>query len=168
MMTLETRVEMSVLHRQGMSIRAIARQLSCSRETVRRYIRSPLSVADIRYKPRAPRPCKLDPFKPYILERVAAARPQWIPASVLLRELRQRGDEGGYSMLTAFLHPMKQPITEEITRFETEPGFQMQVDFTIIRLGHNPLLAFVATLGWSRATFVKFDSNQDSAAWCDG
>ncbi|XYX40078.1 helix-turn-helix domain-containing protein [Candidatus Erwinia dacicola] len=32
MMTLETRVEMSVLHRQGMSIRAIARQLSCSRD----------------------------------------------------------------------------------------------------------------------------------------
>ncbi|XYX40432.1 hypothetical protein WKI72_01520 [Candidatus Erwinia dacicola] len=81
-------------------------------------ISSPLPVADIRYKPRAPRPCKLDPFKPYILERVAAARPQWIPASVLLRELRQRGDEGGYSMLTAFLHPMKQPITEEVTRFE--------------------------------------------------
>lgn len=168
MMTLETRVEISVLHRQGMSIRAIARQLSCSRETVRRYIRSPLPVADMRYKPRAPRPCKLDPFKPYILERVAAARPQWIPASVLLREIRQRGYEGGYSMLTAFLHPMKQPVTEEVTRFETEPGFQMQVDFTIIRLGHNPLLAFVATLGWSRATFVKFYSNQDSAAWCDG
>jgi transposase len=122
----------------------------------------------MRYKPRAPRPCKLDPFKPYILERVAAARPHWIPASVLLREIRQRGYEGGYSMLTAFLHPMKQPVTEEVTRFETEPGFQMQVDFTIIRLGHNPLLAFVATLGWSRATFVKFYSNQDSAAWCDG
>lgn len=168
MMTLETRVEISVLHRQGMSIRAIARQLSCSRETVRRYIRSPLPVADMRYKPRAPRPCKLDPFKPYILERVAAARPHWIPASVLLREIRQRGYDGGYSMLTAFLHPMKQPVTEEVTRFETEPGFQMQVDFTIIRLGHNPLLAFVATLGWSRATFVKFYSNQDSAAWCDG
>ncbi|WP_440864822.1 helix-turn-helix domain-containing protein [Symbiopectobacterium purcellii] len=28
MMTLETRVEIHVLHRQGMSIRAIARQLS--------------------------------------------------------------------------------------------------------------------------------------------
>jgi hypothetical protein len=63
---------------------------------------------------------------------------------------------------------MKQPVTEDVTRFETEPGFQMQVDFTIIRLGQNPLLAFVATLGWSRATFVKFYSNQDSAAWCDG
>lgn len=59
-------------------------------------------------------------------------------------------------------------VQPQVTRFETEPGFQMQVDFTIIRLGHNPLLAFVATLGWSRATFVKFYSNQDSAAWCDG
>ncbi|WP_440866892.1 IS21 family transposase [Symbiopectobacterium purcellii] len=168
MMTLETRVEIHVLHRQGMSIRAIARQLSCSRETVRRYIRSPLPVADMRYKPRMPTTCKLDPFKPYVLERVAAARPQWIPASVLLREIGQRGYDGGYSMLTAFLHPMKQPVTEAVTRFETEPGVQMQVDFTIVRQGHNPLLAFVATLGWSRATFVKFYSNQESAAWCDG
>ncbi|XYX40691.1 helix-turn-helix domain-containing protein [Candidatus Erwinia dacicola] len=66
MITLETRVEMSVLHRQGMSIRAIARQLSCSRETVRRYIRSPLPVADIRYKPRAPRPCKVERFNHYL------------------------------------------------------------------------------------------------------
>ncbi|XYX41578.1 hypothetical protein WKI72_19640 [Candidatus Erwinia dacicola] len=47
-----------------MSIRAIARQLSCSCETVRRYIRSPLPVADIRYKPRAPRPCKLEAGRP--------------------------------------------------------------------------------------------------------
>lgn len=77
----------------------------------------------------------------------------WIPASALLREIRQRGYDGGYSMLTAFLHLMKQPVTEEVTRFETEPGFQMQVDFTIIRLGHNPLLAFVATLGWSPGDF---------------
>lgn len=161
-------MEIHVLHRQGMSIRAIARHLSCSRETVRRYIRSPLPVADMRYKPRAPRPCKLDPFKPYILDRVAAARPHWIPASVLLRESRQRGYDGGYSRLSAFLHPMKQPVTEAVTRFETEPGVQMQVDFTIVRLGHNPLLAFVATLGWSRATFVKFYSNQAPAAWCDG
>ena len=65
----------------------------------------------MRYKPRATRPCKLGPFKPYILERVAAFRPNWISISVLLREIRQRGD-GGYSMLIAFLHPMKQSVTE--------------------------------------------------------
>tara|TARA_Y100000815_G_scaffold109092_2_gene97702 strand:- start:1373 stop:1912 length:540 start_codon:yes stop_codon:yes gene_type:complete len=51
-------------------------------------------------------------------------------------------------------------------RFETEPGEQMQVDFTIIRRGHDPLLAFVATLGWSRAICVVFSRREDSAAWC--
>ncbi|NIG88656.1 MAG: helix-turn-helix domain-containing protein, partial [Serratia symbiotica] len=39
MLTLEARVEIAVLLRQGMSIRAIARHLPCSRQTVRRYIR---------------------------------------------------------------------------------------------------------------------------------
>lgn len=44
----------------------------------------------------------------------------------------------------------------------------MQVDFTIIRQGSSPLLAIVATLGWSRATYVRFYANQGTAAWCDG
>ena len=39
MLILELRVEIAVLLRQGMSIRSIARQLSCSRQTVRFYIR---------------------------------------------------------------------------------------------------------------------------------
>ncbi len=98
-------MEIHVLHRQGMSIRAIARQLSCSRETVRRYIRSPLPVADMRYKPRMPRTCKLDPFKLYVLERVAAARPQWIPASVLLREIGQRDMMAAIACLPHFYTP---------------------------------------------------------------
>lgn len=54
-------------------------------------------------------------------------------------------------MLTAFLLPLKQQPNDAIVRFETQPGEQMQVDFTVIRQGRNPLLAFVATLGWSRA-----------------
>lgn len=51
-MTLETRVEIHVLHRQGMPNRTIAMQLLCSRENVRRDIRHPLLMADMRYKPR--------------------------------------------------------------------------------------------------------------------
>ena len=33
------------------------------------------------------RPCKLDPYVEYVNERIAQARPEWIPATVLLREL---------------------------------------------------------------------------------
>jgi len=55
-----------------------------------------------------------------------------------------------------------------VVRFETEPGQQMQADFTIIRRGRDPLLAFVATLGFSRASFVRFSAREDSPAWCAG
>ncbi|AUQ42226.1 hypothetical protein NJ56_10125 [Yersinia ruckeri] len=37
-----------------------------------------------RYKTGPPKLCKPDPFKSYILERVAAARPHWIPANGIL------------------------------------------------------------------------------------
>ena len=33
---------------------------------------------------------KLDEYKSYLLERVDQARPRWIPATVLLREIRER------------------------------------------------------------------------------
>ncbi|USS96481.1 IS21 family transposase [Serratia symbiotica] len=168
MLTLESRVEIAVLLRQGMSIRAIARHLRCSRQTVRRYIRMGDMASSSRYSNRAPRPGKLDPFKAYILERIQAARPHWIPASVLVQEIRERGYTGGYSMLTAFLLPLKQQPAEPVVRFETPPGEQMQVDFTIIRQGRCPLLAFVAPLDGCRATYVRFYARQDTAAWGDG
>jgi transposase len=38
----------------------------------------------------------------------------------------------------------------------------MQVDFTTIRRGHNKLKGFVATLGYSRASFVRFITLFDS------
>lgn len=46
------------------------------------------AASSSRYSTRAPRPGKLDPFKAYINERVEAARPHWIPASVMLQEIR--------------------------------------------------------------------------------
>ena len=43
------------------------------------------------YKARSLRPTKLDPDKGYLTERVRQARPMWLPATVLLREIRERG-----------------------------------------------------------------------------
>lgn len=151
--------------RRGEGIRQIARQLGCSRNTVRRYLREQTAA---RYGPRAPRATKLDPFKEYLLERVAQARPRWIPATVLLREIVERGYTGGISQLKAFLTPLKQAEAEPVVRFETPPGQQMQVDFTWVRKGRDPLVAFVATLGYSRATFVKFGRSEDLQALREG
>lgn len=164
MLTREQRVEIRVLARQGKGIRAIARELGISRTTVRRYLANPAAGG---YGPRAPRPTKLGPFTEYLRERVAAARPHWIPATVLLRELRERGYAGGISQLKAYLRPLKEVRPDPVVRFETAPGEQMQADFTVVRRGREPLLAFVATLGYSRATFVRFTVAEDTATLID-
>ena len=52
----------------GRSIREIARELDISRNTVRRYLKSPEAM---RPKPRPPRGSKLDPYTEYIDHRMA-------------------------------------------------------------------------------------------------
>ena len=164
MLTQEEAVEIRVLAKRGMGLREIARQTGASRNTVRRYLRQQEAE---RYKPRSPRATKLDPFKPYLQERIAAARPDWIPATVLLREIQERGYTGCITALKVWLAQFKpKPDKAPPVRFETHPGQQMQADFTLIRRGRAPLSALVATLGYSRATFVRFSEKQDEAALC--
>ena len=156
-------MEIKVLARRGVAIREIARQLGCSRNTVKRYLHDPGAS---RYGPRQPRPTKLDAFKSYVVDRIEAARPHWIPAAVLNRELRERGYDGGLTQLKVFLGPFKRCEAEPVVRFETPPGQQMQADFTHVRRGRDPLLAFVATLGYSRATYVRFTTDETATTLC--
>src|SRR4029078_1085792 len=104
MLTQEQAVEIKVLARRGVPVREIARQLGCSRNTEKRYLTAAQAA---RYGPRQPRPTKLDPFKAYVLERIEAARPHWIPAAVLQRELEERGYSGGVTQLKMFIAPHK-------------------------------------------------------------
>src|SRR4029079_14937224 len=81
------------LHRQGVSISAIARQSGLDRKTVRRYIERGLEPPS--YGPRAPRPTLLDPCTSYLRERVKAY--PGLSSARLLRELKELGYLGGYS-----------------------------------------------------------------------
>lgn len=166
MLDQESLVDIHVLHRQGCSVRGISRQLGISRNTVRRYLRDIAQSPD--YGPRAARPSKLDPFKPYLRERIEAAKPYWIPAVVLCRELQTRGYAGQEGIVKNYVRQFK-PITKEpVVRFETAPGQQMQVDFTTIKRGRNKLKGFVATLGYSRACYVCFSEYEKQEDWIAG
>ncbi len=152
-------MEIRILHRQGMGIRAIARQLGVSRNTVREYLRNENKKP--AYAKRPDRVSKLDPYKPYIQERLAAARPQWIPAPVIEREIREQGYTGSIRLLRYYMAELKPAVkADPLIRFETAPGLQMQVDWGVFRRGKDALSAFVATLGWSRYSYVEFVTDE--------
>ena len=154
MLRAEERMELVVLKKHGESIRALSRSTGRSRNTVRRYLREGEAAAT--RKPGPKRPEKLDPYKHYIVERMAAAAPEVIPATVLLREIQGRGYDGGYGRVKQFVRglvPASPP--EPIVRFETEPGQQMQADWATVGSGAARLKVFIATLGWSRMAYVE-------------
>ena len=166
MLDQESLVDIHVLHRQGCSIRGISRQLGISRNTVRRYLRD--ITQSLQYAPREARPSKLDAFKPYLRERIEAAKPDWIPATVLFREIQLQGYKGKEGILKAYIRPFKPAIHDPVVRFETPPGHQMQVDFTTIKRGRHKLKGFVATLGYSRASYVRFSEYEKQEDWLAG
>lgn len=91
------------LHGQGLSIRRLAEVLDVSRNGVRKYLRSP-EVPKAR--PRPARGSKLDPFAPYLQERLAEGVTNCV---VLLREPRQRGYAGGSTILEDYVQPHRRP-----------------------------------------------------------
>lgn len=166
MISAEGRTEISVLNKHGMSIRGIAEATGLSRNTVRRYLRGGETAA--ARKPAAKRREKLDPFKDYIVERLQAAAPDTIPAVVLFREIRARGYDGGETRVKDFVRGLRpEPKPDPLVRFETEPGCQMRADWATVGRGHERLKAFIATLGWSRATFIRFCADEKLSTLID-
>ena len=148
-------MEVQILARQGLGIKEIVRRTGLARNTVRKYVRQPDSRP--QYATRAARPTKLSPFENYICSRLQDASPDWIPAAVLYREIQAQGYTGGERLVRQYVSQLKPTAkAEPIIRFETEAGRQMQVDWAIFRRGTNRLSAFVAVLGYSRMSFVRF------------
>lgn len=152
-------LEIQIMYRQGNSLKKISRDTGYSINTVRKYIGETQAPA---YKPRPVKISKLEAYKAYLRERIEQAKPHWIPAIVLLQEIKMRGYQGEISLLRNYLQPLKPaPKERSFIRFETEPGEQMQVDFAHFKHAGIIFYAFVAILGYSRMAFVKFVNHQD-------
>jgi len=153
------------LHRQGLSVSAIARQLGLDRKTVRKYIKHGLAAP--AYGPRQPRPRQLAPYEAYLRQRVAAH--PGLSGRRLLRELRENGYAGGYTAVTDFLRQVRPPAAPAFEiRFETPPGAQAQVDFAQFRVTFTDepsalriVWLFSLVLGHSRLIWARFVMHQD-------
>jgi transposase len=153
------------LHRQGLTVSAIARELRVDRKTVRKCIARGLEPPV--YGPRKARKRLIDPFIPYLRERVTAY--PGLTGRRLLRELREHGYDGGYTAVTDTLREIRpSPLPAFEVRFETPPGEQAQVDFAQFQLQFTDdpavtrivwLFSFV--LGFSRLIWARFGLHQD-------
>ena len=153
------------LHRQGLSVSAIARQLECDRKTVRKYIERGLKAP--AYGPRQPRATVVAPFERYLRERIAAF-PE-LTGSRLLREIKELGYSGGYTAVKDFLRTVRPKVLQAFERrFETPPGKQAQVDFAYFRTvftdqpgSERIVWLFSLVLGHSRMMWGRFVAHQD-------
>ena len=153
------------LHRQGLSVSAIALQLGIDRKTVRKYLARGLEVPV--YGPRQPRPRRIDPFVWYLRERVEA----WpgLTGRRLFRELKELGYRGGYTAVTDALRDLRPPAAPSFeVRFETPPGDQAQVDFAQFQVAFADepgviriVWLFSLVLGYSRLLWARFVLHQD-------
>jgi transposase len=153
------------LHRQGAGVSAIARRTGLDRKTVRKVIAGGLEPPV--YGPRPRRVTQLQPFEPYLRERLAAV-PE-LTGRRLHREIAALGYRGGYTAVTDLLREVRPVVPPPFElRFETPPGQQAQVDFAqfqteftdepgVIRI----VWLFSLVLGHSRMMWGRFVLHQD-------
>lgn len=165
MISLRELIVILDLHKEGLSVSAIAERTGLDRKTIRKYISRGLEPP--LYRPRQPRPRIIAPYEAYVRERLAAFPELSIPR--LLREIRPLGYEGGRTALGDFVRevrPVAVPGFE--VRFETEPGQQAQVDFAHFKVVFQDepeqmrvVWLFSLVLGHSRYLFARFCLHQD-------
>ena len=163
MVTLDEYLEILELARRGLSKTEIARRLGLDRKTVRKYLKKEGKPPVARIRQRG---TLIDPFAEYLRMRVAQGCTNGM---VLLREIREQGYQGGYTILKDFLRPLREAERwrAEI-RWESPPGQYAQVDwghFTAELPDHSHLrlYAFVFTLAYSRVMYVEWTTGMSLA-----
>ncbi len=156
-----TKEEFNMVHslkKQGDSINSISKTLGLNKRTVIKRLKEEKLISKKRISPS-----KLDKFKPYIDERMKNMLPKRISSTVVFLEISDMGYTGKIRILKKYMSELFKSYVsakeEPIVRFETDPGVQMQIDWTTVRSGRNPLHCFLSVLGHSRYSFIYFTDN---------
>src|SRR5262245_42664325 len=143
---------------QGLNATQIAGVLALDPRTVAYWLRQE------RFRPRksAPRPSKLDPFKPQIVQMLEKYP---YSAAQVLQRLREQGFAGGYSTVKAYVRTVRPTRPPAFLKLAFAPGECAQADwgsFGAVRVGQTSrrLRFFVMVLCYSRLMYVEFTVSQ--------
>ena len=155
MIDYPTYCQIHALHRErGLKSRQIAAELGLHPETVSKWLRRP----SYEQRKAAPRPSKLDAFKPQIV-RMLERHPY--TAAQILAKLREAGYEGSYTILKDYVRQVRPPNRPAYLTLHFEPGECAQVDWGhagVVNVGNTRrrLSFFVMVLCYSRMLYVEF------------
>ncbi len=161
--------KMLTLSAQGWGSKRISRELSCSRNTVRQYLRQggwlPMDVHS--------RTGSLVEHARWLDERLRQHRGN---ADVVRQDLaRELGVAVSLRTVQRAVAPLRRELKAQAlatVRYETAPGQQMQIDFgsTAVAIGEElqRVHLFVATLGYSRRVYVVVFQHERQSAWLQG
>ncbi len=143
---------------QGLKVGQIAQALGRDRRTVAKWIDEPL------YRPRQspPRPSKLDPYKPTIL--------QWLEmhpysAQQVFQRLRQDGFDGGPTIVRNYVRKVRPRPAPAFLTLSFAPGEAAQIDwgeYGSVSVGETrrKLSFFVMVLCYCRMMYLEFTLSQ--------
>jgi len=168
MITEEAFMDIVALHRQGHSIRFIAKKLGMHRNTVKKFIEGRRFPAYERGKRGI---SILAPFVRFILDWLSQDdyRASWV-----FEKLKQIGYQGSYDTVKNFIRPIKkQQARLAYLRFETSPGLQAQVDWADFQIAEpngktSTLYLFILVLGFCRAIYAEFVRRCTLESFLDG
>jgi transposase len=162
-------LDILMLSRKGMSRRKIAKKLGLSRNTVKKYLENP-EFPEIRGRIKK-RKSLLDPYRDNIktwLEEDLDYTATWI-----YDRLSAMGFNGSYEIVKRKVGAIK-AARQKIAymRFETEPGYQGQVDFGEFQVERadgsiKKLYLFSMILGYSRRIYGELIEKCDLPTFLD-
>jgi len=158
-------MELRALHHQGWSIAALGREFNLNRRTIARYVAADPAPS---YGKR-PCPAELSHEQlAYVVRRLEVC--DKLRATTLYREVTETlGYSGSYVSFARRVRALRPKAPDEPeVRFETDPGVQVQVDWTELgcwQLGSDvvELKALVAVLGFSRMVALRLATDKTRA-----
>ena len=162
-------MDIVILHRKGLSQRKIAKKLGISRNTVKKYLENP-EFPESRKGGRK-RKSLLDPYRDNI--KAWLEEDMYYKATWIYDRLSTMGFYGSYEIVKRKVSEIKAERQKiAYMRFETEPGYQGQVDFGEFQVERadgsiKKLYLFSMILGYSRKIYGELIDRCDLPTFLD-
>src|SRR5215210_4161041 len=158
---------------EGQSIRSVSRQMSISRNTIRKYLKVSEPVRVERQKKPSP---VMEMIAPRVEEILAEWRgrttvKQRITGTRVHRQLVEEGYEVGLTTVRSYLREKRRKEAEVFVPLAHHPGDEAQVDFFEVRVEENGQMKkvwkFVMRLMYSGRDFVRLYERADQLSFLD-